>query len=160
MITHLQSNYYKITPASIKEKSARMTYVYDVNQPFKTAIDQIETAVNFSNSGRVPLTPEQVATTAYDLILPTGYFTNSCQLWNLNPSAEKTWGNFKPFFANKHQTWQETKPSPASGIYPSSNFLDQKTYETVDAITILATATASDRETYTNLATTVASRTA
>ena len=76
----------------------------------------------------------------------------------LESVSRKDVGNFKPFFANKHQTWQETQPSPASGIYPSSNFLDQKTYETVDAITILAAATASDRETYMNLATTVASR--
>ena len=44
---HLKSNKKNITPASLKENPPRMTVVYDVNQPFKTITNQIETAVNF-----------------------------------------------------------------------------------------------------------------
>ena len=102
MIIHLKSNYYKITPAALKENTARMTSAYDVNLPFETIIDQIETAVDFADTRNVPFTPEQVEATAYDLILSTGYFTDSCRCWNLKSAGEKTWVNFKPFFAEEH----------------------------------------------------------
>ena len=77
MITSLKSNYYQITPVALQDNSARMNSVYDLNQTFKTVIDQIEMVVNFDDSGRVPYTPEQVATTSYSLISSTDYFTNS-----------------------------------------------------------------------------------
>ena len=45
-------------------------------------------AINFADDGRVTYTFEQVATTAYDLIFYTKYFTNSYQLWNEKLSTE------------------------------------------------------------------------
>ena len=98
-----------------------MTSTYDFNQPFETVIGQIKTDVEFTNSGRVPFTPKQVATTACDLIFSTGYFSDSYRRCNSKPSADKTWENTKPFFDNEHQTWQETQPSLAGGIYLSLN---------------------------------------
>ena len=78
MITYLKSNYYKISPSALKENSDCMTSAYEVNQPFETVIDQIKTDVNFADFVIVPFIPNQYITTAYDLILLTGYFTNSC----------------------------------------------------------------------------------
>ena len=37
--THLKSNYYKITPATLKNNTSRMTSAYDSNQPFDTIIE-------------------------------------------------------------------------------------------------------------------------
>ena len=105
VITHLKSNYYKIILAALKEKAARITFMYDLNQPFETSIDQIEMAVNFADARGVSYTPKQVDTTAYNLLFSTGYCTNSCQLWNVNLSSNKNWVTFKPFLANEHQTW-------------------------------------------------------
>ena len=156
VITHLKINYYKITSEALKENAVPMTSSYNTNQPLKTFIDQIETSVNFSDSGRFPFTPKQVATTAYDLILSTGYFTNSCRRYNSKLLADKTWKNFKTFFSDKHQIWQETQPSLAGIIYLLENALNQKTYKTIDKITLLLAPTASDRKTYLNLTTTVA----
>ena len=48
-------------------------------------------AINFTDDGRVNYTFKQVATTAYDLIFSTGYFTNSYQLWNEKLSTDKMW---------------------------------------------------------------------
>ena len=58
VITHIDSNYYKTNPVSLKVNSSRMISACDVNQPFETFINQIETAVNFSDAGRFPFTPE------------------------------------------------------------------------------------------------------
>ena len=68
--------------------------------------------------------------------------------------ADKTWANFKTFFANEHHTWKETQPLSDGGVYPSANALDQKADETINAITLLDVATTIDHETYSNLTTT------
>ena len=67
------------------------------------------------------------------------------------------WANFKPFFADEHQTWQKTQTSLASGIYTSFNALDQKVDETGGSISFISAATESNRETYSKLETTIAS---
>ena len=51
VITRFKINYYKITPAALKENSTRMTSAYNVNQPFKIVIVQIKMSVNFYDSG-------------------------------------------------------------------------------------------------------------
>ena len=160
MITHLKSNYYKINLAAQKENTALMTSAYDINQIFKIVINQIKMAVNFTNAGRVSFTPNQVATTAYNMIFSDGHFTDSCQCWKSKPSSNKTWENFKSFFSDDHQIWQETQSSSAGGIYLLANSIDHNKEDTVNAITLLAAASESDRETYSNLATTIASLTA
>ena len=77
VVNHLKINYYKIIPVSLKENAARTTSAYDVNKLFETVIDQIKTAVNFDDAGRVPYNTELVATTAHYLIFLTGSFNNS-----------------------------------------------------------------------------------
>ena len=65
-----------------------MNVPHNINNPFETIIYQIKTVIKYSNTGKVPYTPEQVVTTAYDLIFVTGYFTNDCR-WKQNPVVEK-----------------------------------------------------------------------
>ena len=116
-------------------------------------------AVNFVNSRKVTYTPEKVATTAYDIILSTGYFSYDCCLWNEKLVADKPGKIFNPFFADEHRTWQETQPSSASGMYPSGNALEWKADQNVDTIALLADATTSDWETHSNFLTTTTSLT-
>ena len=99
MIYHLKVNYYKIIPADLKLNTPRLDVPNNKNEPFKTIIDQIETAVDFADAGKVPYIPEQVVTTACDLIFVTGYFTNTCRQWNQNPVVEKTCAEFNSYFA-------------------------------------------------------------
>ena len=104
VITHLKNNNYKITPSALNDNSAWTTSAYDMNQPFETVVNQIETDFDFVDSGTVYCTPEQVAPTTYDQLFSTGYFINFCQRWNTKPSAQKTWSDLKLFFDNKHRT--------------------------------------------------------
>ena len=53
----------------------------------------------------------------------------------------------------------QTLPFSVGGIYPLENYLDWKIDKTVDGISLLSPATASNRKTYSDLATTVASLT-
>ena len=56
-----------------------MNALYNINEPFKMIIDQIEMAIDLSDAGKVPYLPEHVVTTAYDPIFFTGYFADSCR---------------------------------------------------------------------------------
>ena len=57
---HLNSYYYNITPVALKENTTLMNSAYEVNQPLKMVIDQIEMSINFTNVKRVPYTPRAV----------------------------------------------------------------------------------------------------
>ena len=81
---------------------AQMNASQNINQPFESIIEQIETAIEFADTRRVPYTPEQAEKTAYNLILVTGYFTNACCKWNQKTAADKTWTKFKSYFVEEH----------------------------------------------------------
>ena len=57
VIYHLKENYYKITPAELKLNMAWMNAPNNINDPFKSIIKQIETAVDFADAGKVLYTP-------------------------------------------------------------------------------------------------------
>ena len=78
VINHLKANYYKITLADLKLNTACMNAPQNINEPFESIIEQIETTVVFSDAGKFPYTPEQVVTTTYNLIFATRYFTDAC----------------------------------------------------------------------------------
>ena len=64
MIVNLKDNYYKITSSDLKHIMAGMNVSHNINEPFKTIIDQIETTVDFSDAGKVPYMTEQVVNTS------------------------------------------------------------------------------------------------
>ena len=98
VVDHLKSNYYKIAPADLKLNTARMNAPHNINEPFESIIENIETAVDNSGAGKFVYTPEKVVTMAYNLIFATVYFANVCCLWKQNPAASKTWAEFKIYF--------------------------------------------------------------
>ena len=52
VIYRLKANYYKITPAKLKLNIARMNAPNNINEPFKSIIKQIETAVDLATPER------------------------------------------------------------------------------------------------------------
>ena len=158
MINHLKGDYHKITPADLKLNTAPINAPHNINKSFESIIEKIETAVDFTDARKVPYTPEQVMTTAYNLIFATGYFTDACCQWNQRRATSNTWVNFKTYFADEHRAWQDTHPTPVGAAYLSSNALvktNNREAETINDITLLTLATANDRETYVNLSGTV-----
>ena len=99
VINHLKANYYKVTLTDLKDNTAHMNAPHNINEPFESINEKIETAVDFTAAGKVPYTPYQVVTTTYYLIFAMGYFTAVCCRWNQKPVASKTWEEFKIYFA-------------------------------------------------------------
>ena len=71
-----------------------MNAPHNINEPFESIIEKIETAVDFADAGMVPYTPDQVVMTDYNLIFVTGFFTDVCCRWNQKPTVDKTWAEF------------------------------------------------------------------
>jgi hypothetical protein len=76
---------------------------------------------------------------------------NACHRWNEKPAAEKTWAQFKSYFAAAHRQHKQMQgESAATAGYHSENAVfdhkaDQMTEVTIGALANLAAATAEDR---------------
>ena len=112
-INHPKTNYYNITLAYLKLNTERMNNTYKIKDLFKTIINQIKTAVEFSDSIKVPYIPEQVMITAYDLIFVTDYFNDACRRRNKKPAVDKTWEELQISFAKENCAWKDTHPTSA-----------------------------------------------
>jgi phage-related minor tail protein len=87
----------------------------------------------------------------YDKIFTTCNFVSACRRWNKKETSDKTWANFKAYFAASHrQHNQMQRESSANSSYHAANAdvvqtEDQMAETTIGALTNLATATATDR---------------
>jgi hypothetical protein len=150
ILAHLYTNYAKITPADLGNNDRVMKQPCDVNQPIKVLHEQIEDAVEFAAAGQTPYSLEQVLSIAYQLIFRTGIFSDDCKIWKCQPTAYKTWPQFKLDFAVAYQEYSETlEITPAASGFHAEEATNQQ--ETIKAIANLATATAKDRKAVANL---------
>ena len=58
VIDPLKANYYTITPSYLKLNTARMNVQHNINNPFESIIDKIDTAVEFADTINVLYIPE------------------------------------------------------------------------------------------------------
>ena len=142
-LSHLYKTYANISPSDLQDNDARLRAPYDANHPIETLVDQVDNAVEYAAAGDTPYTPQQVVSIAFQLVYQTGLFLDDCKIWKRKDAADKTWSNFKSFFATAHQDWRESQATTTGANFHSANHVYQQ--DTVDAIANLATATASDR---------------
>jgi chromosome segregation ATPase len=97
-----------------------------------------------------------IVNVACTLVFNTGLFPDACRLWQSRAIAGKTWAQFKLDFATAHREFRLTNQTAQQSGFHSANMMieqgrEEKMQDTVDAITQLATATASDRGTVATL---------
>ena len=74
-------------------------------------------------------------------------FNGDCKLWKQRDPADKTWTDFKIFFATAHQELRESQATTAGASYHTANHVNQHAanhvyqQENFDPISNLATAT-------------------
>jgi hypothetical protein len=100
-----------------------------------------------------------IVNVAYTLIFNAGLFTDACRAWQSRVIAGQIWAQFKIDFATAHREfWLTNQTTHQSGFHSANMMIEQgweeSMQDTVDAITQLATATASDRGTVATLTTT------
>jgi hypothetical protein len=150
-----------MSAADLQENDASLKSAYDPNLPIETLFDQVEDAVDFAAAGLTPYSPAQVVATAYQLIYATGMFVDDAKVWKRRTTEYKTWEHFKRDFAISHREFREAKVTSTGAGYQSANAASPLEpanaayqHDTAHAIANLATATAHDRQTVSNLSAT------
>jgi hypothetical protein len=159
LLTHLLTYYAMISPTELTQNYERLNTPYDPNQPIETLFQQIHDARSFAVAGGQPYGAAMINNVAYTLIFNTGLFPDACRAWQSRAIAGKTWAQFKLYFATDHREFLLTNQTAQQSGFHSENMMieqgrDESMQDTVDAITQLATATASDRGTVATLITT------
>jgi hypothetical protein len=100
-----------------------------------------------------------IVNVAYTLVLNTVLFPDACRAWQSRAIAAKTWAQFKIDFATAHREFRLTNQTAQQSGFHSANMMieqgrDDSMQETAEAISQLATASASDRGTVATLTTT------
>ena len=137
----------------MQDNDARLLTPYDTNHPIENLTDQIKNDVEYAASGQNLYTPEHVVAVTYQVMFKIGLFIDDCKIWRRKDPADKTWTAFKIFFATSHQECQELQVTTAGAGFQTANVVVYQ-QDTVEAITNLATATASDRAAVADLTTT------
>jgi hypothetical protein len=148
-----------IAPTELTQNYERLNTLYDPNQPIESLFQQIKDARAFAVAGGQPYGAAMIVNVVYTLVFNTGLLPDACRAWQSRAIAEKTWAQFKIDFATAHREFRLTNQTAQQSGFHSANMMieqgrDDSMQETVEAITQLATATASDRGTVATLTTT------
>ena len=143
LIDHLLDRYGKITPADIADCKNRMNDAIDSTQPIDIYFRKIDDCVQYAADGQVAFTPDQIVQTGYHAISTTGYYNDACKEWRKKASIEKTWLNFKRFFAAEyHDLKEQQKVNTSQDNFHGAN----AAYDISMALDNLALAATSDRD--------------
>jgi hypothetical protein len=159
LLTHLLTYYATIAPTELTQSCDRLNAPYDPSQPIEMLFQQIHDARAFAVAGGQPYGAAMIVNVAYTLVFNTGLFPYACRAWQSRAIAGKTWAHFKLDFATAHHEFRLTNQTThQSGFHSANTMIKQERKETikdtVDTISKLATATASDRGTVATLTTT------
>ena len=107
IMTHLIHWYGKITASAQMANKRRMDEPLDPSIPIDVYFKRIDECVLFETNSGTSYTPEQTLQTAYYKISSSNMYTDACKEWRRKPLAEKTWTNFKSFFASEYHDLKE-----------------------------------------------------
>ena len=107
LFNHLLDRYGKIMPADIETCKKRMNDPIDSTQPIDIYFQKVDDCVQYAADGQVTFTPGQILQTAYHAVSTSGYYNDACKEWRKRPSNDKTWLQFKRFFAAEYHDLKE-----------------------------------------------------
>jgi hypothetical protein len=156
LLTHLLTYYTMISPAELTQNYKRLNTPYDPNHPIENLFQHIQDARAFAVAGGQPYGYVMIVNFAFTLVFNTGLFPDACRAWQARAIADKTWLQFKIYFAAAHPEFRLTnQTAQQSGFHSANTMIEQgrgdSMQDTVDAIAQLATVTASDRGTVATL---------
>jgi hypothetical protein len=106
----------------------------------------------FVVAGGQPHVDAMIVNVVFTRVFNTGVFPDACRVWQAKAIADKTWMQFKLDFAAAHQEIRLTNQTvQKSGFHSANMMIEQRRGEemqgTINVITQLTTATASDHGT-------------
>jgi hypothetical protein len=158
-LTHLLIYYSMIAPTELTQNYERLNTLYDPNLPIETLFQKIQDARAFAVAGGQPYGAAMIVKVVYTLIFNTGLFPDACRVWQSKAIAGKTWAQFKIDLPTVRREFRLTNQTAHQSGFNSANMMieqgrDDSMQDTGNAISQLATATASYRGTVVTLTTT------
>lgn len=142
MLDHLLDRYGKITPSNVINNDEKMKQPMDVSQPISMYFKRINDCITYATDAETPYTPIQIVQITYHAMVQTGYFDRELDEWDSKVSTEKTWENFKLYFAEKYNKLMQRQDITAQAKgFQASNVMT----EVSAALDHLATAATADR---------------
>ena len=158
MITHLLQRYGKITTSDLMLNKQKMDAPLDPSVPIDVYFKQIDECVQFATDADTAYTPEQILQTAYYAVSSSNLYTDACKEWRRKPLNEKTWINFKTFFATEYHEIKEQEKTTAMAKgygYHSAHLVQQANEQQdsllADSLQHLALAATTDKQTIAQL---------
>ena len=115
MITHLLQQYGKLTLSDLMNNWRKMFEPMDTSEPIDVYFKCIDESVQFAADAETAYTPEQILQTACYAISSSNIYTDACKEWRRTPKTDKTWTNFKQFFASEYHDLKELEKTTAMG---------------------------------------------
>lgn len=166
ILTHLWTEYGEISEDDVHTNDSALKREITGETHFEELVAQVEDhqeAVAVQN----PYTAAQILSIAYNLVKDTGFYDEGCKEWKRRPVDEKTWPNFKLFFSREFKENRQSNAKAKTGGFANNAeseneqaFRMEMAQEQTMALANLATATKSDRQAFTDLASTNATLTA
>jgi hypothetical protein len=159
LLTQLLTYYAMIAPTELTQNYERLNALYDPNQPIETLFQKVQDAQAFVVAGGQPYGAAMIINVAYTLVFNTGLFPDACRAWQSRAIAGNMWEQFNIDSATAHREFRLTNQTAQQSGFHSANMMiehgrEETMQDTVDAISQLATTTASDRGTVATLTTT------
>ena len=160
MLTYLYDTNSVISNNGWIVNDKRLREAYAPTVPIKVVWRHIDDAAAYAGAGSTPYSNNKVVDNAYQLVFNRVIFAADCREWNKRSADDKTLPHLKVFFAAAHREWclsiQKNTGAPYGAAHnatanPDDGYLQQ---DMADAITNLATSTASDRDTIAQLTST------
>jgi hypothetical protein len=115
----------------------------DSTQPIDIFFQKVDDCVQYAADGQVAYTTVQILQTAYHAVSTSGYYNNACKEWRKRPTENKTWENFKRFFAAEyHDLKEQQKVNTSNTDFHGAN----AAVEITTALDNLALAATNDRD--------------
>jgi hypothetical protein len=154
LIDHLLDRYGKITASDIEECKKRMNEPIDATQPIDVYFQRIDDCVQYAADGHVAYTIDQILQTAYHGVSTSGMYHDACKEWRKKRPADKTWPQFRRFFAAEyHDLKEQQKVNGGPTNFHGANHVHEAnhTLEISNALDNLAMATTADNNIVTQL---------
>ena len=161
ILTHLWTTYGSLKEEDVQDFDKALKTAISANTCFKDFVTQIEDNTDAVISQN-PYSPAQIMSITYTIVNATGFYSLDFKNWRHKPAIDRTWANFKIFFAELFKDPQDDGlTAQASGyttnicqLQENEVTMSEMQQETVTTLANLATATTSEWTAFITLTTT------
>ena len=151
ILTHLWTTYGLLKEEDVQDFDKKLKTAISTDTCFQDFVAQIEENTDTVRTHN-PYYPAKIVSIAYTIVNATGFYSLDCKTWRHNPATDRTWANFKVFFAKVFKDAWDDGLTAQTSVYAANvrplqedeATMSEMQQETATALANLATATNSD----------------